>query len=119
MSFSSWYVKNHCKVNFNVDHQKERDLDERRSMFDAYMSGMSLPEILDKHYLEPKYKLLKREGRLSPHMIFDKDCIDEGRAERPCVDNSIMYYEKGCDSVVSIEYDKNEFHNQMERYWGK
>jgi len=108
------FLERHSKVFWDTDKKRENDVKERQEIVNAYNNGFSLPSILDNASQEPKWQDAE-EGYGT--MVFT-NCIGKPiRAERPCVDNSILFVDPSTKEAVAITYNKEEFENSMESYW--
>lgn len=117
MSLLGRYVAAHSKVFWDTDPKKEREIKDRQSIASDYHAGHSLPHILDAHTSEPKYQKIKGEKDWEV-MTFTKSLDRPLRCERPCVDDSILWLDRGTKEAIGITYRKSTFQQQMEQYWG-
>lgn len=117
MSLLDRYVASHSKVYWTTDKKKEDAIRDRQGIASDFNSGCSLPRILDTHRSEPKYKNVKDEKGWGV-MVFDKSNFRPLRCERPCIDNSILWMDKDTQEAIAITYEKEEFEEQMNEYWG-
>ena len=117
MSLLESWTNKHCRVDWTpIDKQTERLFNERKECFNRFMNGDSLPSILDFYSRDKiEYKGIKGEPDFATMILREKKIYrdDLARAERPSVDDSVMYYDKNIRECVGITFNQKEFMNQL------
>ena len=108
MSLSEWYMKNHCRIDYTpIKKRDQRVFNERRAMYEQFLNGMPLPDMLDQ--FSGDYKYLKQNDEYATLVFKEKHYQpDIIRAERG-MDDAILFHDRDTKEAIALTYNTSEF----------
>ena len=114
MSIIDRWLMNHATGTYNVDAYPQKKLIERQNIVHAYTSGMGLPDILDKFSFQPRHLDDKTNSSYGIMHFGESQYLTT--IERP-TDDSKLFMDSYTKEVVAINYNKENFNDDMAKYW--
>ncbi len=114
MSMIDRWLMNHCTGTYNVSAREQKKLKERQDIVRDYASGLGLPDILDRYSVQPRYLDDKTNSEFG--IMQFEESSNFTWIERPN-DKTKLFMDRDTKEVVAINYHKEDFENDMSKYW--